>query len=116
MKKFVIATAAGFLPTIALAQINISDVDDLGGAIYYVLNLVFPILVAIAVFVVVWGIFKFVLNAGDEEARKTGRSLILWGVIGIFLMLSVWGLVNIVRSSVALNNESLTGVDDLIQF
>jgi hypothetical protein len=53
------------------------------------------VLIAIGAFVVGFGIFKFILHADDENERKTGRMMILWGIIGIFLMLSIWGLVNI---------------------
>lgn len=114
MKKIAIGALVGLLPVVAFAQQTITNLEEVGGFVQYLINLAFPILIAIAVFVVVWGIFKFVLNAGDEEARKTGRSLILWGVIGIFLMLSVWGLVNIVTNTVSLDNEGLTDVPDLI--
>ncbi len=116
MKKIAIGTLVGLLPIVAFAQQTVESLDDVGAFVTYLINLAFPILIAIAVFIVVWGIFKFVLNAGDEEARKTGRSLILWGVVGIFLMLSVWGLVNIVRNTVALDTAGLDTVDPLITF
>ena len=81
----------------------------MAAAIGSILDIIVPVLVTIAVFIVIWGIFQFVLNAGDEEKRKEGRSKILWGVVGIFLMFSVWGLISILLNTFALNNTS-TGV------
>ena len=97
------------MPVVALAQgYNVGSLNGMSQTITDILNLIFPILLAISVFVIAWGIFKFILNAGDEEARKTGRSFILWGVVGIFLMLSIWGLVNILVNTFSLNNSAIT--------
>jgi uncharacterized membrane protein HdeD (DUF308 family) len=115
MKKIVFGALVGLLPVVSFAQQQVTNLEDAVDFIYYLINLAFPVLIAIAVFVIVWGIFQFVLKAGDEEARKTGRSLILWGVIGIFLMLSVWGLVNIVKNTISFEDTPITDVDPLIQ-
>jgi hypothetical protein len=47
------------------------------------------------------------MKAGDAQARKEGTKLIFWSVIGIFIMVSVWGLVNIVSNTVSLDNDPL---------
>lgn len=108
MKKYIVSVVASTLPTLALAQsVNVTSLNTAANAIITILNIVFPVLLAIAVFIIVWGIFKFILNAGDEEARKTGRGFILWGVVGVFLMLSVWGLVNILQNTISLNNQAI---------
>lgn len=99
MKKLIVAGSTLLLPTFAFAQAPVTDLTSLGEAIQYVMNLAFPILLGIAVIVIIWGVFQMILNAGDEEARKAGRTKLLWGVIGVFLMLSVWGLINILVNS-----------------
>lgn len=108
MKKYIAAVGvAAVLPIVALAQTNytITDINSFYIVLASIINdIIFPILLAIAVLVIAWGIFKFILNAGDEAARASGRSMILWGIVGIFLMLSIWGLVNILRNSFSLNN------------
>lgn len=87
-------------------MVPINDLSSVSWLVSDVLSVIFPVLLAIAVFVIVWGIFKFILNAGDEEARKTGRSFILWGIVGIFLMFSVWGLVRILTGTIQFENTS----------
>ena len=87
-------------------QTNIRDLYDVAPAVSEYVNLAFFVLVALAVVVLVWGIFKFIIYAGDEAGRKEGRTVILWGVVGIFIMLSVWGLVNILRGTVSLDDQA----------
>ncbi len=108
MKKAIIASSL-LLPAVSFAQnYDVGSLQGIVDAIQGILNLIFPVLLAIAVFVIAWGIFKFILNAGDEEARKSGRSFILWGVVGVFLMLSIWGLVNILVGTFSLDNTAIT--------
>ncbi|MFA6552050.1 MAG: hypothetical protein WCT19_00945 [Candidatus Paceibacterota bacterium] len=104
MKK-VLATASLFvLPVLSLAQTNatkfsVTNINTAANTVVGVINIVVMVLVAIAVFWVIWGAFQFVLAAGDEEKRKEGKNKILYGIIGIFIMLSVYGLVNILVNS-----------------
>ena len=63
------------------------------------LNTIVPFHVGIAVFTVIWGIFGYISNSAEEEKRAEARQFILWGVIFIFFMLSIWGLVNILNNS-----------------
>lgn len=59
-----------------------------------VVNVLIGIVVALAVLFFLWGLAKFVFHVGgDEGAREEGKKIMLWGVIGLFVMVSVWGLV-----------------------
>jgi hypothetical protein len=68
-------------------------------------NYLIGIVFALALYFVVWGIFKFVLHANDPEERAKGRAAILWSIIGVFLMMSIWGLINILLNSFALDRS-----------
>lgn len=61
-------------------------------------NIVMPLIklmfiVAIAVFV--YGIVEVILNQKDSKARSDGNKHILWGLVGLTIMLSVYGILNI---------------------
>lgn len=57
------------------------------------------LLVALTVFVFAYGLMKYMFKGqGSDTARSEGRQLMLWGVIGLFVMTSVWGLVAIFAS------------------
>jgi hypothetical protein len=90
----------------ALAFAAITDIQDLGDTILSIINEVLvPIVFAIAFIVFIWGVFQYFIQGGsDEEAKEKGKSLMLWGLIGFFLMVSIWGLVNILVGTFDLNN------------
>jgi len=75
-------------------------VDQLGA----VINAIVPFLVGLAVLIVIYGIVGYILNAADEEKRKEGQKFVIWGIVGIFVMISVWGLVNILYNTFHLTN------------
>lgn len=62
-------------------------------------NAVIPFLVGVAVVAIVWGIFSYIRSAGDTEKIAEGRKVIIYGIIGLFMMLAFWGLVLTVRNS-----------------
>ena len=66
-------------------------------------NIVMPILAvlfALTTLYFVYGLFIFFTHGEDPESRKTGQTHILWGVVGIAIMVSVYGIVRFVASSV----------------
>ena len=70
------------------------------------LNTIVPFLVGIAVFIVIWGVFKYIASAAEEEKRAEARAFVVWGVVGIFAMVSVWGFVNILVNSFSLSKQA----------
>lgn len=47
-----------------------------------------------------WGMALFVLNSNDQKKRQEGRDHMMWGVIGLFIVFSVWGILNFVDLSI----------------
>ena len=47
-----------------------------------------------------------VFIAGDEEKKKEAKNTVIYGVIGLFVMVSIWGLVNILDSTLGLNGTA----------
>lgn len=96
MKKLLALIAALLVPAFAFAQ-NINNIQTLGDTVINIINQVaVPLIFALAFIVFIWGVFNyFILGGGDEEKREKGRDLMIWGLIGFFIMVSVWGLVNL---------------------
>ena len=67
-------------------------VEGINRAIVYPLVI---LLTAIALLVFLWGVFRFVAGAGDEEARRVGKRTMLFGIIGLFIMLAAVGILNV---------------------
>ena len=114
MKKVLALTtgtlAVFALPLVSLAAIN--NVSDAGSFIINTINNVLvPVLFAVAFIVFLWGAFDtFILGRNSEEVNEKGKNLMLWGLIGFFVMVSIWGLVNILTGTVSFgNNTGVTG-------
>jgi fumarate reductase subunit D len=107
MKKYLapLVAVALTLPLLAGAA-TITSVSDAGTTIINIINNVLvPVLFAVAFIVFIWGAFNvFILGANDEEAKTRGKNLMLYGLIGFFVMVSVWGLVNILVGTFSTNN------------
>ena len=59
-----------------------------------------PILMAVAFIVFLWGVFNyFILGAANDEKRKEGRQFVLWAITGCVIIMSIGGLVNIVKDT-----------------
>ena len=71
----------------------------LNSIITTIVNPAIEILLGLAVLYFVWGIFKFVQNADSPEARQDGGRHILFATIGIFVMVSVFGIMAIIQNS-----------------
>jgi hypothetical protein len=108
MKK-VIAFGIVFMPFLAAAQLA-TGVQDVSSAFRFAggfLTSAVVLLFAAAFFFFLWGVFKFVRAAGDEEARKEGRDHIIYGIIGLAVMASVYGLVNFLTGSAKLTTTTV---------
>jgi uncharacterized membrane-anchored protein len=63
------------------------------------INSVIPMLVALAVAGFVYGIIQFYLNPDNEEKRKAGKSFMFMGLVTLFVMVSIWGIVAILSNT-----------------
>ncbi|MFA6257542.1 MAG: pilin [Candidatus Paceibacterota bacterium] len=117
MKKKLIVLSGfvlSFMPIAALAATtgatcNAGPIENLGGVLCKIgqlLNAVVPVLIALAVVFFVWGVVSYVIS-DDEEAKSKGRDRIIYGVIGLAVIVALWGLVNILT-----NTFNLTGTND----
>lgn len=79
-------------------------VCQVASTILYLINSVLvPLIFAISFLVFLYGVFrKYIWSRGDEAAVEQGHSLILWGLIGFVVMVSLWGIVNVVANTFGL--------------
>lgn len=92
MNKTLIKIAIGSglaLPALAYA----ADVVSILHQLEVVLNRVIPILMIVATIVFLWGVIRYITAGGDEEKLADGRRFIIFGLVGLFVMLAIWGVV-----------------------
>lgn len=108
----------GLVPVVALAQVDTTGATSTScnygatGTLFGILcrvgqflNAVVPVLIALAVVYFVWGVISFLI-ANTEEAKTTGRDRIIYGIVGLAIIIGMWGLVNLLRNTFDLNNST----------
>jgi len=77
--------------------------------VWFVNVILVPVLMAVAFIVFLWGIYKyFIYGASNESEKAEGRKFAMWGIIGFVVITSVWGIVNIVKSTVVPSSAGST--------
>jgi hypothetical protein len=117
-KKLMIVSGfvLGLSPVIAFAQnVQTSNVSgcnptiqtfgDMLCKISQILGAIIPVLIALGVVYFVWGVVQYVISS-DEEAKTAGRNRIIFGIIGLAVIIGMWGLVNILTHTFGLTNSS----------
>ncbi|MCR4334232.1 MAG: pilin [Patescibacteria group bacterium] len=89
-----------------VATPQLSTLKDVMCLVNTYLGYTIPLLFSVALVVFIFGIVKYIFV---QEKKEEARSLILWGIIGLFVMFSVWGLVNVLVKTFGFNNQ-LPGV------
>ena len=101
MKK-IILTATVLTPFLALAASTINDVIYI---INGILTAIVPLLMAIALIIFMLGVIKYISAGGDDEKRGEGRNMMIYGIVGLAVMVSVWGIVNILVNTFGIGGQ-----------
>jgi len=64
---------------------------------------VIPLIFALAVVMFVWGVVQFVINSDEEAKKAKGKQFMIWGIIALTVMISVWGLVSVLGNTFGIN-------------
>ena len=77
--------------------------SDLTYKIIGYLNQALVLLMGVAILIFVWNVIKYFIRA--DEDHKEAAPYVMWSVIGFFVILSFWGLVNILQGTFGLQNS-----------
>ncbi len=64
-----------------------------------VLKPITVLIMGLAVIYFLIGVFKYIQSVGDETKRKEGATMMTYGIIGLFVMASLWGLVYVIQNT-----------------
>ena len=79
---------------------NLSSDQLMSNILANVVNPLVLLMVGLAVLYFLWGVFQFVYNAESPEERKKGGMNMLWGAIGLFIMVTAYGVLNLIIGTV----------------
>jgi len=82
----------------------------LNKVIAVILNPIIELLIGLAFVYFVYGIVKFLSASGEDKGGKRieARNSMLWGIVGMVIMFSVFGLINFVLKTFGTSNISPT--------
>lgn len=96
---------AFFMPLLALAQFG--EIDDFFGDISgFINNVLIPLLFAIALLMFLYGVFSyFIIGKNQEDKKSEGRSYMIWSIAGFVVMVSVFGIVNLIAGGLGFSDD-----------
>lgn len=69
--------------------------DFLGFGTCLINRFLLPILIVLALVIFFFGVAQYVLNGENTEERAKGRQFMLWGVLALFVLVSIWGIIKL---------------------
>ena len=67
------------------------------------INSVIPILITLGVVYFIWGVISYAI-AKDEEAKTKGKGAMIWGLIALLVIVSIWALVGVIQRTFGVND------------
>ncbi|MFA6476652.1 MAG: hypothetical protein WCV68_04620 [Candidatus Paceibacterota bacterium] len=104
--------ALSLSPVVAFAQstggrctgVGLGTIEGIICKIGDILNIIIPILIVLGIVFFVWGVITFVVSA-DEEQKTKGRDKMIYGIIGLAVIIGMWGLVKILSNTFGIENN-----------
>ncbi len=96
--KLIISTSV-----LLVAPLSVSAAESItvliGAATRLVTNILIPVAFALCIFYFFWGIAKYIrTSAGGDKVVEEGKRAMVYGIIGIFVVFSVWGIIKFIQS------------------
>ncbi len=97
--KFLVLGLVGLIiaPSVAYGISNLTQLVDF--FTNFITNSVVGLLYALAIVYFFLGVMKFIKGADDVKAREEGRQFMIWGIIGLFVMVSFQGIVMVLKNT-----------------
>ncbi len=103
MKKTLSALAVAAVPALASAQ-QLDNIEQLIVSVSNIINLLVPIVFTLALLYFFWGLANYILKAGEE--KEEGKNIMIWGIVALFVMASVWGIVGFIQTALDVDEGS----------
>ena len=101
MKKIVAVASVFLLPVAALAQ-NSTQLFGITDIIKRLLSWLLPIVILLGVIMFAWGVLRYVTSKEDKQ-RKESAHLMTMSIIGIFVVVSIWGIIGFIGRTFGIN-------------
>lgn len=65
-----------------------------------IINPIIHLMFSVSFIIFAWGIFIFIANADDVAKRKTGKDSIMWGIIGMVIMIGAGAIFVVLENTI----------------
>lgn len=65
-----------------------------------IINPIILLLFVLALLYFIWGVTQYVIKADSDEQREQGKQHMIWGVVGMFIMVAVYGIIGIIKNTI----------------
>lgn len=89
-------------PSCSSNFLTISDLFNWGTCI--INKSIVPLLITAAMIVFIYGVITYIQSGADSTKRAEGANFMLWGIVGLFVITAVWGLVKILTDTFGIQN------------
>jgi len=96
-----------FLPTKIASAASTSLDGFIANVDNMIINPLIELLFALAIIYFLYGVYEFISNQANEEKKTMGKSHMIWGIIGITIMMGVWTILNIVLSTLGISKSEI---------
>ncbi len=72
---------------------------ELVGCVISIFNAVIPLLAVLAIIIFFWGVIRYIASSGGAKEHVEGRQFLLWGIIALFVLFSIWGIIRILKAT-----------------
>jgi hypothetical protein len=78
-------------------------------------NAIIGLFITLAIVVFFWGLIKYLWSMDNENAHE-GLKQMFWGLIAIFVMVSIWGLIKLIQGTLGVQNATTITAPKGIQY
>ncbi len=95
--KYLTVFSLIFVPLITFGQPNITWINSFMAQATAIMGILVKLGIAVAMLMFIWGLVMFIAKSGNEQAVAEGKKRMIWGIVALFVIVSVWGLVSLLQ-------------------
>ena len=100
ISKYTLIASTFLFPVLTFAALN--GVKALLGDFGGILNTLLKLLFGLALVYFFWGVSQFILHSGEPKTRDEGRNKMIWGIVALFVFVSIYGILSFIGSSIGI--------------
>ena len=81
----------------------------------YLIDPAVKVVFTLGLFMFLWGMVEFLWALKDGKVQDTGKDHMIWGLVGMFIMVSVYGIIALIMNTLGIDFGTATDVSRIQQ-